>query len=83
MDYNEIKNNIMAKLNTMLELSGTIDDNLELSEVGMDSMKAIQFIVEMETSFEITFDDDELQSDHFTSLAKIVDLVIHKSTLNL
>lgn len=52
-----------------------IDNEKDLIELGMGSMKSIQLIVELESTFSIPFDENDLIFDKFNTINKIVDMV--------
>ncbi|WHX50794.1 acyl carrier protein [Paenibacillus woosongensis] len=51
---------------------------VNLSLLGLDSMKSVQLIVELEELFDITYNDEELIFDNFSTFQLIVDRVKEK-----
>ncbi|AJY77385.1 hypothetical protein VN24_26040 [Paenibacillus beijingensis] len=51
------------------------DEDDDLVMYGMDSMNTIRVVVELETQLNIIFPDEELISDNFSSIKKIVAVV--------
>ncbi len=43
-----------------------------------DSMALVTLIGEMEEHFEITFDDDDINAEHFASVASLTELVLER-----
>lgn len=79
LDYQEI---IKAKLCEILQYKGTIDETVNLVDIGFNSMNAIRFVVELETLFGITIDDEELLLDNFSSLERVYELVKQKTAVS-
>ncbi|PYE47271.1 acyl carrier protein [Paenibacillus barcinonensis] len=53
-----------------------IHQNLIL--VGLDSMKTINLVVELEEEFDIVIDDNDLLFENFSTISRIVDLISQK-----
>lgn len=74
-----IRSTIKEKISAVLTIpSETVTDHLELSRVGLDSMKTVILVVELEEMFDITFADHELLYEYFSTLDKIISLVSEK-----
>lgn len=56
--------------NTDTELFGAIAE--------FDSMALVTLIGEIEESFDITFDDDDISADNFASVASLTELVLER-----
>ncbi|PFL57259.1 phosphopantetheine-binding protein [Bacillus cereus] len=54
----------------------SIGDNL--GELGLDSLNTVTLIVELEEQFNITFEDEELLFDNFSTLEKICTITERK-----
>lgn len=50
-----------------------------ISEGYMDSIGTLQFIVDLEAEYDIQFTDEELASDDFKIVGKLIDLVEKKA----
>jgi acyl carrier protein len=50
----------------------------DLNDIGLDSLNAIQLIVQLEETFDITIDDDELLYDNYDTVSKIIEIVNQK-----
>lgn len=69
----EMETVIMEALNKVLENpSIVIAPGDDLGEFGLDSLRTIQLIVELEQNFDLAFNDDELMFENFSSISKIV-----------
>ncbi|MGG4554127.1 acyl carrier protein [Paenibacillus sp. FSL W8-0186] len=55
-----------------------ITNQTDLYDIGLDSLNAIQLIVQLEDAFGISIDDDELLYENFNTIPKIVDIVKSK-----
>lgn len=60
------------------ELEFLLDMEQSLEENGIDSIRIIQLIVLIEGRYGLTFEDDELVLDNFTTLQSIADKVFMK-----
>ncbi|CAG7658914.1 acyl carrier protein [Paenibacillus allorhizosphaerae] len=75
----EVQHKVLENINRVLHLresSILIGDDLRI--IGLDSIKTVVLIVELEESFDITFDDDELLFENFNVPDKIINLIIKK-----
>lgn len=71
---------LRSEISRMIELpEDTIDDAAHLTELGMDSLQALQLLVLLERTYEIQIGEQELQQ--FTSINAITDLVVSYSTV--
>ncbi|OMD17358.1 hypothetical protein BJP50_16210 [Paenibacillus odorifer] len=73
-----MENSIIKKLNELLnrEIQDTVD--ADLRNQGLDSIKTIELIVNLEVEFDIEFDDKDLVIDNFLSISKICSLLTGK-----
>ncbi|MFF2482997.1 acyl carrier protein [Paenibacillus sp. NPDC058071] len=71
-DSMSIEQTIKEKIKEILALPTTeLDNHLELGALGLDSMKSIQLIVQLEERFSLAFDDEELLFENFSTIEKI------------
>lgn len=77
---NEItKNAILEKVLSTITDFTNIDNNASFDEeLNLDSMKSVMLIVELEGSFNILFDEDEMLLENFSNITKIVNIVEKK-----
>lgn len=54
------------------------DLNEELRDNGIDSVKVIKLIIQIEETFDFEFDDEDLIIDNFRSLNTLVDFLLKK-----
>lgn len=77
MSDKPIRGDVLALLEKLLEVPVEgISQNLD--EIGMSSMNAIQLIVELETLYNIEFEDSELLFENFNTVEKIIAKVQEK-----
>ena len=69
---------IIEILQDILETDAVIGVEDDLSKFGLDSMRSVSLIVELENAFQVMFDDSELVFDNFSTINKIVALVQKK-----
>jgi acyl carrier protein len=69
---------ITSKVKEILEINGdiTIDENL--ANLGLDSLKSVALIVDLEESFNIVFEDEELLFEYYSTIQKIAGRVVGK-----
>ena len=53
----------------------TITETDNLQELGFDSLQMVELIIALEDAFSITFEDSELDPDHFSTVRNIINLV--------
>ncbi|MGF7050450.1 acyl carrier protein [Paenibacillus sp. DS2015] len=75
-----IEKRIELKVKEILEISENqeIGYKEDLSILGLDSLKSISLVVELEMLFDIAFEDEELLMQNFSSIEKIAQLVNEK-----
>lgn len=69
-----VKNKVLEVLNTTDEI--TYEENLALR--GLDSLRTVELVVELEEMFNVTFDDEEMLTENFSSIDKIKDRLLTK-----
>ncbi|HEY6362716.1 MAG TPA: phosphopantetheine-binding protein, partial [Vicinamibacterales bacterium] len=55
--------------------AGEIVDHQPLADLGLDSMRSINLLLELETEFGVVFPDEELTGENFRTVAAIESLV--------
>ena len=75
-------NNIISQLKElmiehlrMVQSADQIEDNAELTQLGMDSMSATNLMIDIEDEFDIKFTDDLLTPETFFSPATLAEAV--------
>jgi acyl carrier protein len=58
-----------------LDANREIKDDENLIDLGLDSIKTIEIVVELEDGFDIEIDEDDLMLDNFSTISKIMELV--------
>ncbi|MGE5632414.1 MAG: phosphopantetheine-binding protein [Caulobacteraceae bacterium] len=77
---NEINNKVKEILLSNIETDDKadiirIDDNTDLSQIGISSIDYIKVLVEIEDEFGIEFNDDALNGEYFKTLGELVKYV--------
>ncbi|MCP1311562.1 acyl carrier protein [Paenibacillus tyrfis] len=81
MTKSEIKSLIEGILDGVLEQNNQqYDLDQELGQLGLDSMKSVALVIDLEEQFDIIFEDEELLVENFSSLQKIIEIVECKLT---
>ncbi len=62
----------------LIDISSELDEAQELSRIGVDSLLSIRLIVELENRFEVTFDDEDLLLENFSTPISICKMVENK-----
>ena len=73
-----VHDEVLAVLNRLVPYAGEQRDlpmSVELEVLGIDSMKAIDLLLEIEEQFQIAIPDDLLMRENFSTGDKIVSLV--------
>lgn len=72
-----IRNYVLSALQEKHSINDLIDlDNLNYVEEGyIDSFGIVQFVCNLEEQFNITFSDDEMMSDEFQVVGKLIHLI--------
>lgn len=78
MDPQAIESKIAGTLQEILETNKKISSGDDLTALGLDSIKSVALIVDLEVAFDITFDDEELLFENFSTLSKISERVRDK-----
>lgn len=73
MDTVEIRFDKLAK--EFLHLSDEIDYNSHIRTYDIDSLKLLSFIIEIENTFEVEFDDTDLMPQNLNSFSNILKLL--------
>ncbi|MEK5497201.1 phosphopantetheine-binding protein [Bacillus sp. FSL M8-0077] len=66
----QVKDLVLRSLDDDSKISIGADE--ELTNQGLDSIKAVSLILELEEVFDIQFADEELLTEHFSTINKIV-----------
>lgn len=69
---------ITKKLSEMLNREVSIDYETDLRKEGLDSIKTIELIVNIEVEFDIQIDDQDLLVENFSTVSKITRLLSEK-----
>lgn len=74
-----MKKKIIKILNETLKVEEGIleqfDENAELIDLGLDSLNAIEIIVILENTFNISVEDEDLLIDNINTISKLITLV--------
>lgn len=72
-----MKEKILSIVNEVLENEQEIiiDDNMDLSELGMTSINMISIVIQIEEELGIEFNDDDLILDNLNTVQKLVENV--------
>jgi acyl carrier protein len=69
---------IINTLQQVLMIEESIDQHQDLIGLGLDSMASVELVLELETAFDIAFQDDELLLENFSTVERIVSMVESK-----
>ncbi|TXK84584.1 phosphopantetheine-binding protein [Paenibacillus sp. N3.4] len=73
----------IANLTENPALEQELEDDQLIQQAGMDSVRIIKLIVEIELNYEIAFDDDELLTENFATLKVIGEQINQKLGVSL
>lgn len=66
---------LSAKVKVLLETDREVEADAELKQSGFDSVLIMQLIVELEQSYDIEFDDDDMLQENFSTIRKIAERI--------
>lgn len=78
MDRYEITTMVRAQIERMLDDGLEFGDSDALTHYGLDSLRSVELTLNLESSFDLVFEDEELDFENFGSVRRIVDLVAAK-----
>ncbi|QJC53257.1 acyl carrier protein [Paenibacillus albicereus] len=58
--------------------AGGPEDDEPIRNAGIDSMQLIHLVVQIETAYDIAFEDDEMLLENFRTIAVIADRIVQK-----
>ncbi|WP_239617712.1 phosphopantetheine-binding protein [Cohnella mopanensis] len=77
-EINAFLRHTIAKLTEDPALEQLLKDDQLIQGAGMDSIRIINMIVQIELNYDIAFDDEELQIENFATLKVIGEQIMHK-----
>ncbi|WP_230873758.1 acyl carrier protein [Paenibacillus woosongensis] len=66
---------VLELIEKVLESQNSLNPDENLVDQGLDSIKTIQFIVQLEEKIGITIADDDLLMENFDRIEKIISLI--------
>lgn len=66
---------LSAKVKVLLETDREVEADAELKQSGFDSVLIMQLIVELEQSYDIEFDDDDMLQENFSTIRKVAERI--------
>lgn len=82
LDMRALHVEITNKVSEVLQHKGEIAAEQDLAAIGLDSMRSVGLVVGLEEMYNIEYDDEELLTDNFSTIAKIVERVNSKLSLS-
>lgn len=67
---------VLPLLSNIVQLPEDLKNDTDLRTYGLDSLKTMRLLVEIETAFDIEFDDEDLNMEEFSSLDRIVNKIM-------
>ncbi|MBG9941114.1 hypothetical protein ABD77_03115 [Brevibacillus formosus] len=62
----------------VISVENELDYNQSLLEIGLDSLKTMELIIQLETGFHFNFEDEELLISNFSTVNRIAELIDNK-----
>lgn len=78
MELDKINSQVSQKVQQILGIEYSVSSIFELSQLGLDSMKAMALLVELEDTFDILYQDDELLFENFSTIQSISERIYGK-----
>jgi acyl carrier protein len=69
---------ILAEVAPSAALAPSLPVDMALSDAGIDSLAMLNLLARLETEFGVSVEDDDLDGDHFVSIASMVRFLNHK-----
>lgn len=79
----EIEKSLRKIIKEVLELSKPVEEicnDDDLSELGMNSITAIELVVEVEEKYDFEFNDEDLLVDNFKTINRLVSYIEKRIT---
>lgn len=67
---------VRAIVRKHLEVQGDFDDHVDLREYGLDSIKCIHIVVDLELEFGVVVPDEELVMENMSSVKRMVSNIL-------
>lgn len=78
MTSNELGNKVLTIIHTIMD-NTHIDMTTDIHQVAFDSLRFIKFVVQIEKTFNIKFDDDYLLLHKYKTIGDICNYIVEKS----
>jgi len=78
MDRREVATRVRHELATLITVGPQLADTDQLADHGLDSLTSVQFTLNLEDSFGVAFDDDDINVVNFATVESIVNLLEKK-----
>lgn len=69
---------VTKMIKDLLKIEEEISSTTLLTNYGFDSIKSVEFVVDVEEKYNIYFEDEELLFDNFSNIESIVNLIKNK-----
>lgn len=79
MEKEQMIERVQNTVRKVLNVNHELDDYQSLLEMGLDSLKTMQLIIEIEKGFHFTFEDEELLMSNFITVNRIVEIIEKKA----
>lgn len=63
------------------EINTEVDESYALQQIASESMQAIEYIILLESEFEMEFDDNDVNVEFFSNLDNIATLIAEQSKI--
>ena len=70
-----VKGFLEEVLNLDADALGEVDMDTDLTELGLDSLKAIELVVFIEDEYDIEISDDDLLIENMSTIGKIIEMI--------
>jgi acyl carrier protein len=75
MERSEIAGRVRGQLATLIAVGSDFADTDQLAQHGLDSLSSVQLTLNLEDSFGLFFEDDEISLANFSTVESIVNLL--------
>lgn len=80
MDRVEVIKRVRGELESLLNAPVDFPDTDQVADHGLDSLASVQLTLNLEDTFDVVFDDDEITLENFATIERMVALIEAKLT---
>lgn len=83
ISYDETVRIIMDKVKREIRAEHDIEASASLADLGLGSLAMVSLIIEFEEHFDISYEDNEMLFEHFSTIQKITERIMGKLSFQI